>query len=309
MRTLRSAPRFFGVFAAILAFGGAAFGQCPTFAPGQAVGTVQAPELIEISGIAASRRNPDVLWVHNDSGDTNRVFAINPSGATLGEYVLTGATANDWEDIAVGPGPDPASHYVYVGDIGDNSRVRPQIQAYRFAEPAVDSMQTSVTVPIAAVETLAMTYEDGPHDAESMFVDPLGGDLYVVTKEFGAPHYLYRNPAPLAAGPTQMARVATINPGLFVTAADISPGGDMIALRTYAVAYLWRRDVGAGQTVAQAMSAAPCSIPLVSEAFGEAIGFAVGRCGYYTVREGANPPVNFFAGDFCASDAAWRVYE
>ena len=35
-------------------------------------------------------------------------------------YNLTGAKMRDWEDIAVGPGPEPNVDYLYVGAIGDN---------------------------------------------------------------------------------------------------------------------------------------------------------------------------------------------
>ena len=48
---------------------------CPVFAPPETVATVADDRLDEISGIIASRRNPHVWWVHNDSGDTARIFA------------------------------------------------------------------------------------------------------------------------------------------------------------------------------------------------------------------------------------------
>jgi hypothetical protein len=58
----------------------------------------------EASGIVASRQNPGVLWVHNDSGAPPRVFAINARGDLLGICNVGGAKIRDWEDIAVGPG-------------------------------------------------------------------------------------------------------------------------------------------------------------------------------------------------------------
>jgi hypothetical protein len=39
-------------------------------------GNVQSSLVIEASGLAASRKNANVLWVHNDSGDSARVFAM-----------------------------------------------------------------------------------------------------------------------------------------------------------------------------------------------------------------------------------------
>ena len=69
------------------------------------VGSLASNALTETSGIAASRRVSGVWWVHNDSGDRARVFAIGNDGRDLGEFDLAGAAAVDWEDIAVGSGP------------------------------------------------------------------------------------------------------------------------------------------------------------------------------------------------------------
>ena len=74
--------------------------QCPVFEPGVSLGTLQLSAIDEASGIAASRTNPNVLWVHNDSGDSARVFAIHIDGTLLGTYSLSGASATDWEDIS-----------------------------------------------------------------------------------------------------------------------------------------------------------------------------------------------------------------
>ena len=84
-------------------------------------GTVASDAITEASGIAASPRFDNVYWVHNDSGDSARVFAIAGTGQTIGEYALSGATAIDWEDIAAGLGPTAGVSYLYLGDIGDNA--------------------------------------------------------------------------------------------------------------------------------------------------------------------------------------------
>ncbi|MGZ4000098.1 MAG: hypothetical protein ACXVIY_05695, partial [Mucilaginibacter sp.] len=43
-------------------------------------GHLQSKEMDEISGIAASGIHDGVYYVHNDSGDTSRFFAITPDG-------------------------------------------------------------------------------------------------------------------------------------------------------------------------------------------------------------------------------------
>ena len=79
--------------------GPAVFPACPTFAGGVVSGTVASAEIREASGLVASRRHPGVLWVHNDSGDTARIFATRPDGTHLGIYSIMGAGSADWEDI------------------------------------------------------------------------------------------------------------------------------------------------------------------------------------------------------------------
>lgn len=108
----------------------------PIFDPGVSRGDYDAPNS-EISGLAASRTSPGVLWAHADSGDSPRCFVLSDTAQRLGTFNLTGATHTDWEDIDIGPGPEPGISYVYIGDIGDNGTSRCNVQVYRFPEPAV----------------------------------------------------------------------------------------------------------------------------------------------------------------------------
>ena len=52
----------------------------------------------------------------------------------------------------------------------------------RFAEPDLSGPRGQ-QLDVEAVEEFRLTYPDGPHDAEAMFVDLATGDLYIVTKE------------------------------------------------------------------------------------------------------------------------------
>src|SRR6185295_9973799 len=117
-----SAPLLFALFGVVCA----AF--AATFAPGREIARFPA-SLNEISGMGQSRSNPDIFWVHNDSGDMPRVYAVNRSGKLVGTYRLEGANAEDWEDMAIGPAPGGRS-YLYLADIGDNSAQRKSIRVY-----------------------------------------------------------------------------------------------------------------------------------------------------------------------------------
>jgi hypothetical protein len=268
-------------------------------------GTVAPAALDETSGIAASRRTAGVYWVHNDSGDTARVFAIGADGRDLGEYALGGATADDWEDIAAGPGPSAGAAYLYLADIGDNDAARASVQIYRVLEPLVNpAVAPGAPQTLSGVDTLTFTYPDGPHDAEAFVVDPTTGEMFVITKDLvGGVARVYRAPANLAGGSTRvLTRVATVSLGVGrgVTGADVTPNGDVVALRTYVSVVLFPRP--AGQSLAQAFSQASCagasppfgdSTP-ASEPQGEAIGFTRDGRGYVTVSEGVHPALHQF---------------
>src|SRR5690606_8519663 len=75
----------------------------------------------EASGLAVSRSNPSRIWVHNDSGDPNRLYVIGDNAEDYGYFWITGTGARDWEDMCIGPGPVNGINYIYVGDIGDNN--------------------------------------------------------------------------------------------------------------------------------------------------------------------------------------------
>jgi len=46
------------------------------FADGVEVARLSSHSITEASGLCASRLHPGVLFTHNDSGDTHRIYAI-----------------------------------------------------------------------------------------------------------------------------------------------------------------------------------------------------------------------------------------
>src|SRR6187200_1458529 len=56
---------------------------------------VRIAELPEASGIAISRRSPERLWAHNDSGDAV-LMALDTRGSVTGRVRLSGVKVNDW---------------------------------------------------------------------------------------------------------------------------------------------------------------------------------------------------------------------
>ncbi len=275
--------------------------ECPDYKDPATTGFMLHFSVKEASGIVESHRNPGTLWVHNDSGDEARVYAVAKLGTSKGTFELKGADAVDWEDIAVGPGPDPNLTYIYVGDIGDNGGDRSSIQVYRVPEPEVEGGLIPPTITLSGVERFDLEYPDGAHNAESMMVDPWNGDVYVVVKSGKGQSPVFRAAAPLVSGPLlKLEQVAYLEfgEGLLAgdpetTAADINPEGTEVVIRTYDKAFLWRRLPGA--TVGEALTTEPCPLPLKEEGMGEALGFAADGKGYYTCGEGSMVAISYYA--------------
>jgi hypothetical protein len=195
-----------------------------------------ALELAEQSGLAASTRHEGVLWAHNDSGNSFRVFALEASGKVLATVTLTGLEPKDGarmdlEDIALGPcAPGEPRECLYLADIGDNFERRPQVRIFRFPEPEV----ADATV---AVETLAFSYPDKPHDAESLVIEPGTGRLAVITKERDSLGEVFVLEGLAPGTVTKATHLGTLQtPGgedWRTTAAALHPSGQRLLLRTY----------------------------------------------------------------------------
>jgi hypothetical protein len=272
---------------------------CDRFAaPPAATGTVADPSLVEISGVAASRAHPGVLWVHNDSGGLPTLTAMSDTGADLGTYRVPGAEATDWEDMAAGPGPEPGQDYLYVGDIGDNGEARDQVQVHRVPEP--EDAPEGADGRFAEDVVVNLRYPGGPVDAEALLVDPLTGDLYIVGKrQEAAPVFMAEASAVAEPGDVLLTRVTTLDappvgapPGPLglVTGGDVSPDGSVVLLRTYLSVAAYARPEG--QPLAAAFDRTPCAAPGADEPQGEAVGFLADGSAYVTISEGLAQPLN-----------------
>lgn len=248
-------------------------------------GEVGGGHLDEISGIAASRLHRGFFWVHNDSGDTNRVYLLDEFGELYGEMWLAGCSARDWEDIAVGPGPEPDQSYIYIGDIGDNLGVHRERHICRVPEPVRLSLSASRLSNFnlkAQAQELTVIFNDRARDAETLLLDPNTNDLYIVTKRESAV-YVYYLPYPQPfGGQTRVDPLGTI-PISGVTGGDISPDGRELLLKTNSAVYYWRR--AENQSWYDTMAQPARRAPYVREPQGEAIGWTATGDGYVTVSE------------------------
>lgn len=128
------------------------------------VGRLADPDLREASGLVASRGEAGVFWLLNDSGNDERLYAVDSTGQNLGTVRVQGARNQDWEAISAGPCPD--GHCLYIGDLGDNLAFRSTVHLWRLVEPR------STDTEVQAKAMVTLRYADGPQDVEAMYVAP-----------------------------------------------------------------------------------------------------------------------------------------
>jgi hypothetical protein len=250
------------------------------------IGQVTDPSATELSGLVRSRTQRDLLWSHNDSGAGPELYGLRTDGRVATRPQVTGAQAVDWEDIATGPAPGGGA-LLYIGDIGDNAAARPTIDVYRVAEPKIGD---ATTAPAAR---LSLRYPDRPHDAEALLVDPIRGDLVIVTKFVGGAR-AYRSSARARAGTYTLAAGPSV--GLsFVTAGDVSADGRIVVLRGYDRVAVWARR--GRERLTTTLARAPCVSPtsLIGEGQGEATALDQHGKSFITVPEGSPATLRRYA--------------
>jgi hypothetical protein len=283
---------------------------CKTWGAPQVTGTVGKDSLDEISGLAVSRRFPGLLWVHNDAGNQTRLYLMSPQGQVRASLKVPKQPQSDWEDVAVGPcstervlGSMPC---VYVSDTGDNKLARGFARVVRVPEPpTLDTHgdKRALAMPPAAIELFSFRYPDGPQDVEAMAVLP-DTRVILLTKRTDGQSFVYRVTLRAGGAPVQAERLGVLAisggqaaPGsaLRVTAADLSPDGKSLLVRTSARALLF--DVGAAlagpaDAAEPALAAAvPRLLPTLREAQGEAIGWDTATGGFWQISEGQSAEI------------------
>ncbi|WP_234023840.1 hypothetical protein [Sorangium cellulosum] len=265
---------------------------CPRCDAARSAGALPRGGIDECSGVVASGTHPDVLYVHNDSGDDARFFALGLDGTPRAEFEVAGATAIDWEDVARGPCGGGGGSCLYFADIGDNEGERERYEIYRVEEP--DALGGGTGAQTA--ESFSLVYPDGSHDAETLLVHPITGALTVVTKEKDKRDraWVYELAAlPAAGGTATLAEAGPIEPpagGASFTAGDVRPDGSGVLLRTSSHVFFY--PMTPEQTVAQALAELPCVLPVAAEEQGEAIAWLPGGWNYVTLGEGGEAPLH-----------------
>jgi hypothetical protein len=287
---LKTMAKSFAAAAILLALAGCqapAARHAPAFAGPHVAGAMADPQNGEASGLAASRRARDLLWVHEDSDGASALYALDERGARRGRIRLEGVANIDWEDIATFTLDGRA--WICVGDIGDNNARRPFIQLHFLPEPDPALLSPGTELVLRPAYTLRVAYADGARDCESLAVDGDERAVYLLSKREAVPR-LYRLPLaptpqivtarpvgemPGAPKPTAEQRLQAIPTGLYRAspcAIDFAPDGSAALVLTYGNVLYFPR--ARGETWSEALARPPVLLEGFDLPQAEAAGFS-----------------------------------
>jgi hypothetical protein len=222
---------------------------CSKWSNTTVVGQLNPKIIDEASGIAVSKTVQNRLYHINDSGDGPHFYSTDTKGGQTQKIRVSGLKGQDVEDLAYGK--CGKANCIFIGDIGDNKERRSSIQI------AVVQEQAQFGSSVDAIKVITARYPDRAHNAESLALHPISGDLFIITKEmdrndiaktakiFKISAAAINNPIT----PTIMTEVGEINIpeliggikglseyGKIATSFDISPDGKKFIILTYQLA-------------------------------------------------------------------------
>lgn len=272
----------------------------PAFLGPVQAGRLAWPPRNETSGIAASHRASDLLWVHDDSNGAPVLYGVSAQGNRRGALRINGVRNIDWEDVAAFELDGKA--WLLVGDIGDNEAKRRNVQLHLVEEPAPDRLKPEAEIVVSPTATWKLTYEDGAHDCESLAVDPVERAIYLMTKREAKPR-LYRVALPAGLKDAELvARLAGTVPHLpqpnslqsvfknhlgafrgWPCGMDFAPDGSEAVVVTYGDALIFPRQKG--ESWPDALARAPVELAPHALEQAEAICFSRDGTTVYVASE------------------------
>jgi hypothetical protein len=174
--------------------------------------------------------------------------------------------------------------YLLIADVGDNKERRKYLTLMILEEPKLKTKSVEVQ------QTIRFTYEDGPHNCESVAIDPATNTVYLVTKkkENTCGVYALKIPAISTTNILKARRIGTI-PAFLATGMDISPNGTKAIIVTYLLALEYTREKN--ETWTQAFAKKPTILQVPPRSQGEAICYGLDSKTLYLTSEDLPAPL------------------
>ncbi len=193
----------------------------------------------ESSGLALVNGH---LITHNDRGNKNKLYTINPSsGRVTGSIQLNNVQNHDWEDLT------QSDEHLYVGDMGNNNGDRKNLAIYKISKSRLQfaGEQTAAVDEIISFEYPNQTDftkgKDHNFDCEGIIYKD--GYLYLFSKNrLDKYSSLYRIPA--KEGHHEAELISTFAVGGKITGAAINSNGQVaiIGFRKKHDCFVWLLD-------------------------------------------------------------------
>ncbi len=194
----------------------------------KAEGRVNNSILLEGSGIVASRQYPGVFWAHGDSGTEPKLVAFDRTGRIIAEVTIAGAPNTDWEDICA----DDQGN-LYIGDIGNNTKMFPVRYVYQIPEPDPASPPEKA---IPYKKRWRYKFPDGKRlDCESLFWHT--GELFVIPRSSDSTIYRIVDDEK-GDGNSVLEPVQRLN-AAHLSGAEVSPDGTQLVVCSGVGAWLY----------------------------------------------------------------------
>jgi hypothetical protein len=252
------------------------------YAPPVEISRLENKRVSESSGLAASRRDPDLFWTHNDSGDKPRIYCFRRNGKHVGTCKLTKAGAIDWEDMCSFEIDDKPK--LLIGDLGDNLTRRKSYRLYLLDEPKNPSKD------VKDIQVIRLRYSVGSMDCEAIGADVESRKLLFVEKKRWFNCRVFEADLPTTKDVTDIVAkpIGRINLPL-VTAMDVSSDGRRAIVLTLGQAFEFTR--GKGETWTKAFAKKPRTIDMPARKQGETICYGANGRDFYLTSEFTPTPL------------------
>lgn len=255
-------------------------------------------DILECSGLDLSRRNQGCFWLHNDSGDSPRLFLVDDVGETRLRLHVTGAKAIDWEDLTTGE--IDGQSMLIVGDVGGNAKQRDEIMLYLVLEPQIDLLQKNAIVDTQQTpyRSLRVRVPGGVTNYESIGFDSSDSSILFIEKSaLGGRVYSIEVPN---EDPSEKGLERSVDAKLIAgsavptaTACDVSEDGSKLIAINYFAGFLYERKRVDGKLESwqDALSQEPKTFPLPKLRQAESVCFSADSQSIYVSSEFVPTPI------------------
>lgn len=195
----------------------------------------QIPDSVMESSALEVANNGQSFWTLGDGGCKSQLYEISEKGKVLSIFPLPQLKNYDWENMT-----KDSEGNIYIGDTGNNFNKRRNLRVYKIN---VNESNRIDTINFSYVDQKAFPPDkkDMNFDCEAMFW--YKDSLYLFSKNRGdGPMKMYRLPDKGGKYVAEISQEIYVNS--MITAADINPENNLVALLSYGKIYFLKVEEG-----------------------------------------------------------------